>query len=289
MPFFLDGSCEDPAYKNTRDHPRGADDKHFVEQLWARFYPLADHHFREDARNHFLQRFWEMYLAVTLLEHGFVLHRQGDEGPEFYATLQDHRIWFEAVAPGPGMGSDRVPDIMPGASGYVPTEKVLLRYTNALDEKRKKYADALKKNIVSLEDAYVLAINCRGIPHAWVSGSMPYFIQAFLPFGPYTLSVDTTTLEILDAHYQYRAQVSKISGSPVSTRTFLDEEATFCSALLHSGVDCANHPNRLGEDFSILHNPRARRRIPHDLFSWCWQFTLKDDELHRSAPVAPHE
>ena len=74
-PFFMPGPCDDLAYLNTRDHLRGANHISFVEQLWGRFYPLADPHFREDARTHFLQRFWEMYLAVALLEHGFDLQR----------------------------------------------------------------------------------------------------------------------------------------------------------------------------------------------------------------------
>ena len=43
--FFIDGPCEDPAYLNTRDHPRGVESKHFVEELWRRFYHLADSHF----------------------------------------------------------------------------------------------------------------------------------------------------------------------------------------------------------------------------------------------------
>ena len=109
--FFIDGSCEDPAYLNTRDHPRGVESKHFVEELWRRFYHLADSHFREDARTHFHQRFWEMFLAVTLLEHDFDLKRYGPEGPEFYATLEDKRLCFEAVAPSPGDGPDQVPPL----------------------------------------------------------------------------------------------------------------------------------------------------------------------------------
>src|SRR6266542_2240410 len=83
--FFIDGPCEDPAYLSTRDHPRGGESTYFVEELWRRFYHLSYSPFREDARTHFHQRFWEMYLAVTLLEHDFDLKRYGDEGPEFYA------------------------------------------------------------------------------------------------------------------------------------------------------------------------------------------------------------
>lgn len=289
MPFFMDGPCEDLGYLNTRDHPRGVDDKRFVEELWGRFYPLADMHFRDDARNHFLQRFWELYLAVALLEYGFSLQRHGDEGPEFYAFVGNSCIWFEAIAPGPGTGPDQVPQLVPGEVAYVPTDKILLRFTNALNEKRGQYAAALDKGIVSPEDQYILAINSRGIRHAPYGNSMPYFIQAFLPFGPLTYTVDVKSFEIKDSFYPYRPEVSKLNGSPVSTRAFLDEEASFCSAILHSGVDCANHPGQLGGDFSVLHNPRAQRPLDATVFDWCDQFTLRDEHLHRSTPNSAHK
>lgn len=281
------GPCEDLAYLNTRDHPDCADYKSFVEKLWARVQHLTDPHIREDARNHFHQRFWEIYLAVTLLERGIDLHRHGKEGPEFYALVGNRRVWFEAIAPGPGIGLDQVPQPVLGEATYVPTEKILLRFTQALDTKRKTHVAALAKGIVSADDPYVLAINSRGIPYARYGNTMPYFIQAFLPFGPLTHKFDAKTLELKDSYYPYRSEISKLSGSAVSTRTFLDEEASFCSAVLHSGVDCANHPNQLGGDFSALYNPRAQSPFDAIVLSWCEQFTLRDEQLHQSPPRPP--
>jgi hypothetical protein len=282
MPFFMDGPCDDLGYRNTRDHPRGAQYKQYVEELWSRFNPLADPHFREDARNHFVQRFWEMYLAVTLLENGFHLQRYGNEGPEFYASLDKRRIWFEAIAPGAGTGPDHVPELVPGTAGYIPTEKILLRFTHALAEKRSRFETALAKGIISAEDSYVLAINCREIPHARYGTDIPYFIQAFLPIGPLTFAFDKKSLEVTQSFYPYRPEISKLNGSPVSTRTFLDGWASFCSAVLHSQVDCANHPRRLGGDFAVLHNPQALKGLDPRVFEWCTQYTVRDGQLHRS-------
>jgi hypothetical protein len=281
--FFIDGPCEDPAYLNTRDHPRGIESKRFVEELWQRFHHLADPHFREDARNHFLQRFWEMYLAVILLERGFDLKRHGNEGPEFYAVVENKRLWFEAVAPGPGGGPDQVPPLQyDGQFHEFPTERTLLRFTNAFDEKRRRYCDALIKGIISEDDEYVLAINSRGIrtdvPH---EKNMPLFLQAFVPIGRLVVPFNVTTKEWEEAFYQHRPEISKLSGSPVSTRTFLDEEARFCSVVLHSGVDCANYPAQLGDDFAILHNPNARCPVAVSKFAWCEQFIVENNRLRR--------
>jgi hypothetical protein len=284
VPFFVDGPCEDIGYRNTRDHPHSTRHKEFAEGLWTQFHRLADPHFREDARTHFLQRFWEMYLAVTLLNHGFSLCRHGDEGPEFYAPVGNRRIWFEAMAPGPGNGLDQVPQLVFGEMTKVPTEQILLRFTNALDTKHKRYDAALAKGIISPEDSYVLAINSRGIRQTSHSSPMPRFIQAFLPFGQPAVEVDVNTFEQKDSFYEYRPVVPKQNGSLVSTRAFLDAEACFCSAILHSTVDCANHPDYLGGDFSILHNPKAQHPIDAAIFSWCEQFTFQDEHLHRSSP-----
>ncbi|MGE5712038.1 MAG: hypothetical protein ACM34B_17835 [Nitrospira sp.] len=227
-----------------------------------------------------------MYLAVTLLDRGFDLHRHGAEGPEFYALVGSRRMWFEAMAPGPGEGPDRVPELVPAASpeeikcATIPTEQIILRFTHALAEKRDRYNAAVAKGIISADDYYVLALNCRGISEARFGGSVPYFIQAFLPIGPLTITVDVKTFERKDSYHAYRPEVLKLSGSRVSTRAFLDHEARFCSCVLHSAVDCANHPDQLGGDFSVLQNPKAHCPIDAAVFSWCDQFTVRNDELH---------
>ena len=282
----MDVPCEDLGYLNTRDHPNGAEDKRFVEELWRRCHTFVDSNIREDARNHFHQRFWEMYLAVTLLEQGFDLQPHVAEGPDFCAIVGKCRIWFEATAPGPGITPDQVP-VPPELDQdfeLIPTEKILLRFTNALDVKRKKYDAALEKGIISTDDSYILAINSRGIPRARYTSGLPYFIQAFLPFGLPAVSIDGKTRKIIETIYQYRSEVSKLTGSPVSTRAFLDDEASFCSAVLHSGVDSANYPDQLGGDFAVLQNPNARRPLGAAVFQWCEQFTFLDDQLHRSKP-----
>jgi hypothetical protein len=281
--FFLPGEAQDVAYRNTRDDPRGTEARAFCETLWERYRALADLHFREDARNHFLQRFWEMYLAVTLLERGMPIERYGEEGPEFFTRVGTRRLWVEAAAPGPGQGPDQVPEIVYGGEYVeVPVEQILLRFTNALAEKQDRYLAARAKGIIAPEDMYVLALNSRGIPYAPYESSMPYFIRAYLPIGPLTADFDVNTGEMVASFYRYRPLVRKLSGAEVSTRTFMDGgEASFCSAVLHSAVDCANHPVTLGDDFSLLHNPSAANPVDASLLGWCAQFRVRNGELCR--------
>jgi hypothetical protein len=281
--FFIDGPAEDSGYVNVRDRADCSKYRKFVEQLWQRYYTLADTNFRTNARDDFLQRFWEMYLAVVLMERGFNLNRGEEEGPEFFVMVGSKKIWFEAIAPESGNGPDKVPnDNVYGEVYSVPTEKILLRFTNALDEKRKKYKIALDKGIISNEDQYVLAINSRGIPNGWLGNSLLYYVQAFLPIGPLTYEIDKNTNAITDKYYQYSPEISKLNGSSVSTNSFLDLNASFCSAVIHSHADCTINLNRLGDEFSVLHNPKAGRPLNMSVFEWCEQFTYHDNQLHRT-------
>lgn len=287
--FFFTGEARDIKYTNIRDVARFEEARQFIADLWGRYKKFADPHFREDAKNHFLERFWEMYLAVTLIEHGFNITRVGEEGPEFYIEQDGKRIWVEAIAPGPGEGPDRVPEPECGVAYRVPTEKILLRFTHALSEKRNKYIEGCNKGIISPDDGYLLAINSRGIPHARLGNSilenrMPYFIQACFPVGPPVVSIDPGTGNIVDSSYQYRPAVQKLNGANISTTAFLDKEFSCISSVLHSSVDCVNRPETLGGDFCMLHNPNASLGVDQSLFSWCQQLSLVGDELITRGP-----
>ena len=279
--FFIPGDCEDLFYRYVRDRPEHSEARAFVESLWQRYRGYEDPHFLHEARYHFLERFWEMHLAVTLLEQGCQLVPSGDSGPEFYFAHQERRVWVEAVAPGPGSGIDRVPEIELGKANPTPTEKILLRFTNALVEKRSRYLEAVEKGIVQDNDLYLLAINCRAIPHAPYGNTLPYFVQALLPFGNRTLVLNKTSLEITDSFYERRDAVYKVSGAPVSTDNFLNPQFAFVSAVLHSAADCVNGPQALGRDFIVLHNPSAAYALDDSLFAWCEQMFYRNDTLER--------
>lgn len=271
--FFLHGACIDPGYRNIRDLPNTAKYRSFVEDLWREYEPYADQHFRRDAQNHFLQRFWEMYICVAFLRHGFTVTKVGDQGPEFFVTIDGLRVWVEAVAPTQGIGSDYVPELPYGEAFDVPVEKVILRYTSALFDKLKKYNEFLKKGIVQETDCYVVAINSTGIPHARYGSALPYHVHALLPFGNLAVAIDGKTSKITDSFFQYRDQVIKRNGEPneepISTKPFLEPAYAGISAVIHSAVDCANGPLEVGADFDVLHNPLANCGLSLESLPWC--------------------
>lgn len=277
--FFLSGICKDPGYRNIRDNPQNAQYRNFVEDLWRKYEPYADRHFLTDARDHFLQRFWEMYVCATFLCHGFSVNKKSNEGPEFYVQIAGHRVWIEAIAPNPGDGPDYVSEPPYGEAFDVPSEKIILRYTSALLDKLRKYKEFCKKGMLLDTDRYVVAINSRGIPHAPYGSALPYHVHAFLPFGNRTVSIDPKSSKITDSFLQYRDRVIKLNGKTVSTQPFLDSGYAGISAVIHSAVDCANGPSELGADFDVLHNPLAKCALPTGSLPWCRHRTYSNGTL----------
>ncbi len=285
--FFIPGDCSDPGYRNVRDGGNSplVEGRSFTESLWERYAPLADSHFREDARAHFIERFWEMYLGVAFLDRTFDVSPGSGTGPEFSFKDGELRFWVEAVAPGPGTGPDRVPEIENGVAYDVPTEKILLRFANAVRTKRAQYESALKTGIVSPDSGYLLAINSRRIPHAPYGNTLPFYVQALLPFGNLTLMLNRSTREVEDRFYEAREKVLKGNSAPVSTQPFLNPDFRFISAVLHSSVDCVNRPKHLGGDFSVLHNPLASHPLNRSTFAWCDQYYYQEGVLQTQLAI----
>ncbi len=279
LDFFIPGDCKDSFYRVVRDLPEHKEARAFVESLWQRYRGYEDRHFLEGAKSNFLQRSWEMYLAVALLDHELRLSRVGNVGPEFNFDFRGRKVWVEAVAPGPGDGDDRVTECVPGKPFSVPTEKILLRFTNALAEKRSRYLSARQKEIIGPDDLYLLAINSRGIPHAPFGNTLPFFVQAFLPLGDLTYVLDKKCRRISDSFYLRRDTVQKTRGATVATDCLLDEKYSFVSAVLHSAADCVNGPRTLGDDFEVLHNPTARLPLEPSPFAWCKQMYFRSNAL----------
>ena len=278
--FFLPGEATDPTYINVRDKEDLSDAKAYTEELWTIYRHLSDPNFLTDARNHFLQRFWEMYVACALMHRGFDLRRVGSKGPEFYFIHEGRRIWVEAIAPGPGDGPDRVSELNDDEMIAVPVEKILLRFTGALQEKSQRYLAAVKNGIVQQGESVLLAINSRGIPYAPYGGEMPYVVKAYLPFGAHAFTIDTQADKITKSFNQFRPEIHKKNLSPVATTSFLNPDFSNFLAVLHSSVDCMNHPEELGAEFMVLHNPSATHPLSPSVFSWCRQLQFSDRTLH---------
>src|SRR5690242_5810593 len=81
-PFFSSGAAGE-LYTAHLEHGTKTGVRQRIEELWARYSPYCpDTHFLSDARVHFVQRTWEMYLACALMDAGFGLERPPPKGPD---------------------------------------------------------------------------------------------------------------------------------------------------------------------------------------------------------------
>jgi|SRR3972149_848028 len=281
--FFQEGFECNRGYINIRDLSHLSEIKEFVEQLWQEYRPYADIHFRNDAKAHFQERFWEMYLGVTLISHGFTLDAGGTTGPEFYVTNARKKIWWEAIAPGRGEGEDAVPELVYGASvtTKVPAEQIILRLRHAIEEKYGKYQRYLEQDVLNGDDSYVIAVNSTHV-HPIVSEiELPYIIKAILPFGNLTVVWDMSENRLIDTFHEYCNSIRKKRGSDVSTDIFFDPRYSGISAVLHSNVDAVNKPVEFGADFVLIHNPCARNPIEPGTFRFGIEYWVEGDKLKR--------
>lgn len=283
--FFLPTKNGCLAYKNVRDKPdlcgfKNYGLKNYVESLWEIYRPHADRNFRSDACNHFQSRFWEMYLGVTFIEHGFKICNDKSTGPEFYLENGDRRIWIEAVAPGAGGGPDAVPAQETGVAGDAPINEFILRLRHAIEEKWKKYEEYIKKNIVDPDDIYIIGINTKNIALIPWDSEIPAIFKTVYPFGNQRFHFDKNNGKAKKTSHEHRDSIEKKSGSPVSTDVFLDPDYAGISAVIYSHVDCANKPKTFGADFVLVHNAVAKNNLNVGTFKFgreCW---IENEELN---------
>ena len=114
--FFKPGFAPDEIYRIIRDdsNDRSVEARELVESLWREVRDYLDPDVPKQAAVDFGARFWEVYLAWTLLSNGtqLVPHRERPDrgqrgGPDL---LTQDGVWIEATLATPGKGPNRTPD-----------------------------------------------------------------------------------------------------------------------------------------------------------------------------------
>jgi hypothetical protein len=284
--LFSPGEASDPAYVNLRDLQEEwiIPAREFVESLWGRFREFADLHFLTEVRSNFHARFWEMYLTCALQEYavqrGTVLSCP-KPGPDILLEHEGNRVWIEAVVATNGTLGHPDAVVEPSPDGKIPEEKLVLRYTNAIAEKYRKYRGYFKAGIIQKNDAFVIAINASalGYKFARAERDAPRFLKAIFPIGAYQVLLNRQTREIAGHQNEPRFGIVKAGGATVATMSFLERRSRGISAILASFADAGSHRAALGCDFELAHNPMSRAPIPDFVIpaKTAWRAVLNDN------------
>lgn len=252
------------------------------ENLWKDFRKHADDHFLTEFSLRFHQRWFEMYLTVSLIRAGFAIEDSDRKsGPDLLLLIGGRRLWIEAVCTengGPG-NPDSVPEIETNVVRDIPLRQYVLRLRNSLQEKSNKLRQYIQDDIILPGDLTVVAINVGGIPFFAVD--MDECIKrSVYGIGDLSLSVNKSTGKLARIQRESLTSIAKSSGKPVGVRCLIDGSMEHISALLESGANAANLPRKFGEDFILYPNLISTRQWPYGILPLGreWRFSDSGEE-----------
>ncbi|MFW2607630.1 hypothetical protein [Aliarcobacter butzleri] len=182
--------------------------------------------------NQYEQALGEMLFYNLLKKNGFKFLEHKDSGPDFYIEKDKVRIWCEVITP----QLDFKGEIQSYRDEYRPlypdAEKnlqeyynILLRITNAIDTKYKKYLEDIKKGRVDENDCYIIVLNDALLCHDIIQGQM---------YGTYGVSSDCTGNDKfpLSLSAINRKTLKKGNDKQIDLVHFLDESFSKLNALI---------------------------------------------------------
>lgn len=263
------GDRFDACFASAREH---------CEDMWSEFCELADPNFKREfaARTH--ERWFEMYLTVSLIRAGYEV-KCPKPGPDVLLHAGGQRIWIEAVCASSGaLGRpDSVPRMEPGQVRPEPTREYVLRVRNALETKQEKYRKYIEKGTVSNDDVTVVAVNVNNIdglgPHI-----NDHIKRSLYGLGDPIVLLDQRRRPIGIEHDRIES-VRKSSGADVGLLPFIDNSTAHVSALLASHANMINRPDMLGDDFVLYPNVSCRTPWPQGILNLGreWRFSPQPD------------
>ena len=269
--------------------------REFVERLCKRHIELglADQDFENRLCNgsdaEYWQRLSEALLAGELLNAGLDL-RPSRDGPDLLLMHEGRKIWIEVICPEPRDIPDDWLSYEPSqefSSVSFPHEEILLRWTAAIKEKAEKLLGNpeknilgyLKKDVVSPDDSYVIAVNGRMLRSTlgdlFGISQLPFAVEAVFAVGPNKLVIDRASSQVIDITHQHRPILPKHNVPCVPADTFQDPTFKAVSAIWATDIDdcwVVGHPKNM----LVVHNPIAFNPTPERLLPATSEYVASD-------------
>jgi hypothetical protein len=274
----------DPLYTTLRTstEPKAVKVRQHCERMWAIYHRYADPNFVTEFMLHFHERWFEMYVTVTLLRQRALVQKTQPPGPDILVAHDGRRIWIEAVcATG---GAPGLPDSIPAPqfvqgktivepAGYEVWDRIALRIRNSIETTRRAYEKYLQLGIVAPDDLLVIAVNVYGIPGATLD-TQKYILRAAFGVGNLQVVIDRASREIVSTHTQELISIAKHNGAAVGTQPFVDGSMPTVSAVLASDFCAMAAADKDIIDLTIFPNltatnPWPQRALPID--EWAFE------------------
>lgn len=270
--FDQAGQNSSSIYRRLRDTDDAGDmeQRSYIDQLWTRTKPYLDSNFSSAFARDPQQRYWELRLAAALLDTGYILELNGEGRPDIATRLPSgERLWIEAVAPtlGAPNNPDRPPELIPdGKFRSVPIDQILMRYTQAIREKRDRFRVYRDAGVVNPEDRCVIALNSGGLwPHVEGVG-LPRVLNAVYPLGNERVILDNKTGKILRVEREYRGEILRGNGANIPLTAFLDPEYAQISGIIADTARVTGWHQQGNQRFVSVNNPTTTAALPSGFF-----------------------
>jgi len=236
------------------------------------------------------QQLSEVLVAAQLAKVGLdPMHK--NTGPDFMIEYNQKRIWIEVICPTPAGVPEEWLHPPVGKVYPYPHEALLLRWASAIKEKAEKLigksgkplSGYLQKRCVAEDDVYVIAINGRllraAFPQIQGISQWPCAVEATLCVGPYALTLDTKTSQVVDRGHQHRPFIPKPNGAAVPSCIFLDPKFNPISAIWAMDFDeclILGHQQLT----AVIHNPLACNPLIRNILPAMEEYYTIDEGTH---------
>lgn len=267
--FFLSKTeNEDWLYSQIRDCSEREEIKKQIECFWEKYRkyaPVSEQHFLSEIqkRDQFKQHWWEMILAIGLLNIGIKIQKKStEEGPDTIIE-KPLKTYIEAIAPKMGETKDKLPKMQWDGVFNPPKRQFLLRLTSSFCEKYNKFKQYIKKGLVSANDICIIAISICNLDQ--YGSLMDHPCDAplqFLAGGAGDLVISSKG----DSFVRFAPIIEKANRSPIKLDYFFNSDYSEISAVIYSNVDLLNCPDSPEQSFVIVKNPFTKNPIPKGFF-----------------------
>jgi len=254
--------------------------------LYQKYSKYADSNFITGFKSDPPARFWEMELALTLINAGFNIDSK-DYGPDI-CLLADKNIWLEAVCS--GMGDKNLPDSIQDYDERLSTRKVILRLTNSINFKFKKHQKYIEEKICSEDEPFIVAINGCRLTQGGGDDLTPRILKAVFGGGQDVISItessEIITFECIEKKFITKTNETKAN---IATTFFNDDQFSGISAILYSDSSYQHRPIENGSDFLMIHNPFARNPIKESFLTFGREYIpIEPDAIASRLKIKDH-
>ncbi len=266
---------ESELYQHLRDDPHALKVKNKIVQLWNEYEPFAHKSFLKKIQFEFHQRWWEMYLCIGLINLEIEIDQsESDKGPDYFIPVKN-KINIEAVAPTPGNTDEKVPDFVTNGVIDFPKKECLLRLSQALADKGKKFIEYISKGTVGKNDINVIALSSCALNQFGSLLDFPHPVPLSVLVGAGNLRISK---ENPYSGSQKNTTAYRYSGAPVDLCFFENRKFNIITAVLYSNLDPVNAPESPEKTFQLFLNPNAINQLPKN----CGLFKIETWQLQSS-------